>query len=185
MSAYLDQVTRQRDEAQQQLRDAESARDGAYRERAHLVAWLAALYPSVLVPAPDVEDDGWQIVYLAVGAHHQFSWHIAPTDTDLFDHVERVNPTDPRAQWDGHTTEQKYEAIRAEPAAIRTAMGLAQQIRTDTARMILDDTIDALLAWIGGSPTRALLLRLACRARIHNRICWGNPACPRYGRRKR
>nr|BFD90701.1 hypothetical protein KitaXyl93_20610 [Kitasatospora sp. Xyl93] len=115
MSAYLDQLTRQRDEALQQLRDTERARDGAYRERAHLVAWLAALYPAVLVPAPDVEEDGWCIAYLRVG-DHQLSWHIAPTDAGLFDHVERVSLDDARAQWDGHTTEQKYETIRLLPA---------------------------------------------------------------------
>lgn len=88
----------------------EAERDGAYRERAHLVAWLAALHPAVIAPAPDVDEDGWQILYLRIGGK-QASWHIAPRDADLFDHVGHVPINDRRAQWDGHTTEEKYAHI--------------------------------------------------------------------------
>lgn len=49
-----------------------------YRERAHLVAHLAALYPSAIV-------------------------------LDLFPHVERVASN--VAEWDGHSTEQKYRRL--------------------------------------------------------------------------
>ncbi|MGW4802985.1 hypothetical protein [Kitasatospora sp. NPDC004272] len=31
----------------------------------------------------------------------------------------------------------------------------------------------------------ALPRRLTCRARLHNKTCRGNPACPQHGRRKR
>src|ERR1041385_9259863 len=85
-------------------------RDGAYRERAHLLALLAALHPSVIAPAPDVDEDGWQILYLTSGGT-QASWHMAPRDADLCAHVEHVPADDRRAQWDGHTTEQKYTHI--------------------------------------------------------------------------
>lgn len=85
-------------------------RDGAYRERAQLLALLAALHPSVIAPAPDVDEDGWQILYLHIGGK-QASWHIAPRDADLYVHVEHVPVDDRRAQWDGHTTEGKYEHI--------------------------------------------------------------------------
>ncbi|MDX3069874.1 hypothetical protein PV518_48505 [Streptomyces sp. ND04-05B] len=90
---------------------AEAERDGAYRERAHLLAWLAVRHEAVLAPAPDVEEPGWQILYLYATAW-QMSWHISPRDAELFDHVERVAADHPRAQWDGHTTEQKYAHIR-------------------------------------------------------------------------
>lgn len=94
------------------MTDIEAERDTAYRERAHLLAWLAFLYPSVVAPAPDIEDPGWQVLYLTAGGN-QMSWHIAPADTALFDHVEHVTDDDPRAQWDGHSTEEKYWRIRA------------------------------------------------------------------------
>lgn len=88
-------------------------RDGAYRERAQLLAWLAALHPStaVITASPDVDEDGWQLLYLVAGGW-QMSWHVHPRDADLFKHVTVVDVTDPRAQWDGHGTEQKYERIR-------------------------------------------------------------------------
>jgi hypothetical protein len=85
--------------------------DTAHRERAHLVAWLAALHPAVITEAPDVDEPGWQIVYITADGS-QCSWHIAPRDAELFEHVERVQADDPRAQWDGHTTDQKYTRIR-------------------------------------------------------------------------
>jgi hypothetical protein len=88
-----------------------TALDSAYRERAHLVALLAALYPAVIAPAPDVDEPGWQIVYVDASGW-QLSWHIAPSDADLFQHVPRVTNGHPQAQWDGHTTEQKYDRIR-------------------------------------------------------------------------
>ncbi|WP_043256139.1 hypothetical protein [Streptomyces sp. Tu6071] len=82
-----------------------------YRERARLLALLAAMTPgAVLAPAPDVEEPGWQILFLTIGGQ-QCSWHISPADADLFAHVEHVPADEPRAQWDGHTTEEKYERI--------------------------------------------------------------------------
>jgi hypothetical protein len=99
------------------LNGAETERDQAYRERAQLLAWLAALHPAVITPAPDIDEPGWQILYLTAGSS-QMSWHIAPTDTELFADVEHVDPDDPRAQWDGHTTGQKYERIRQRVEAL-------------------------------------------------------------------
>lgn len=84
--------------------------DAAYRERAQLLALLAALHPSVIAPAPDVDEPGWQILYLRIGGK-QASWHIAPQDAQLYAHVEHVPVDDSRAQWDGHTTEEKYANI--------------------------------------------------------------------------
>jgi len=91
---------------------AELERDGAYRERAHLVALLAAMTPgAVIAPALDVDEPGWQIAYLTIGGR-QCSWHISPRDVEFFAHVEHVQADDLRAQWDGHTTDEKYEHIQ-------------------------------------------------------------------------
>lgn len=95
-----------------ELEDRTKERDGAYRERAQLLAWLAALHPAttVITQSPDVDEDGWQLLYLVAGGW-QMSWHIHPRDAELFRHVTVVDVTDPRAQWDGHGTVQKYERI--------------------------------------------------------------------------
>ncbi|MEV5592200.1 hypothetical protein [Streptomyces sp. NPDC052496] len=105
------------EDAHHHAEQAKAERDGAYRERAQLLAWLATAHPAVLAPAPDVDEPGWQILYLDAPCG-QLSWHIAPRDAELFGHVERVPADDPRAQWDEHTTEEKYQRIRA---AISTA----------------------------------------------------------------
>jgi hypothetical protein len=42
----------------------------------------------------------------------QLTWHISPTDLDLFGHVKKVTPTDPFVQWDGHSTTEKYRRIQ-------------------------------------------------------------------------
>ncbi|MEE4540970.1 hypothetical protein V2S66_03180 [Streptomyces sp. V4-01] len=104
---------------------AEAERDGAYRERAHLLAWLAALHPAVRTLAPDTAEPGWQILYLNPVTGGQMSWHIAPRDVELFDHVEYVpaGSGDQRALWDGHTTEAKYERIAALTADLAQRCG--------------------------------------------------------------
>lgn len=110
-------------------------RDGAYRERAHLVALLAAMTDgAVIAYATDVDEPGWQIVYLTIGAR-QCSWHISPRDADLFAHVERVDIADPRAQWDGHTTEAKYAWIAEQASEWAQQCGPAcSEQHTETGR---------------------------------------------------
>ncbi|MFF9123194.1 hypothetical protein ACF09J_07830 [Streptomyces sp. NPDC014889] len=103
----------------------QAERDGAYRERAHLVALLAAMTDgAVIAPAPDVDEPGWQIAYLTIGGR-QAAWHISPRDADLVAHIEPVEPDDPRAQWDGHTTQEKYAHIAAVTAELSQQCGPA------------------------------------------------------------
>ncbi|MEU8723548.1 hypothetical protein [Streptomyces antimycoticus] len=92
---------------------AEAERDQAYAERAALLAWISALHPAnaVIAPAEDIDEPGWSLLYLLISGW-QMSWHIHPRDALLFAHVEQVEPTDPRAQWDGHSTAEKYERIQ-------------------------------------------------------------------------
>ena len=101
---------------------AEAERDRAYRERAHLVALLAAMTDTaVLAPADDVDEPGWAILYLTLDGR-QASWHISPNDGDLFDHVPVVTgPEHPGARWDGHTTEEKYRRIAEYTAQLAKA----------------------------------------------------------------
>ncbi|MGY6019559.1 hypothetical protein [Streptomyces spinosirectus] len=114
MAQYLDHtgIAQKLLDQQSEINTLTAERDGAYRERAHLLALLATLTDAVLAYARDVDEPGWQILYLNIGGR-QCSWHIAPRDADLFAHVERVPIEDPRAQWDGHTTEAKYAHIAA------------------------------------------------------------------------
>ncbi len=98
------------------VEEHEAALGGALRQRNHLAAWLAALHPSVLAPAPDA-GEGWHRLFLRAGGW-QFTWHIPPADLALFDHVQRVPAGDARARWDGHTTDQMYLRIRTHTAVL-------------------------------------------------------------------
>lgn len=81
--------------------------DSVYRERSHLVALLASMYPST-IGYHDPQEPDWAVVtvWLPTG---QVSWHVAPDDMDLFGHVRQTDVSD----WDGHTTEEKYGRIDA------------------------------------------------------------------------
>lgn len=71
-----------------------------YRERVHLLAVLAALYPSVLLDtAPDLPEYALLVVHAPAG---RMTWHIARRDVDLLRPVtERADPGHPLARWDG------------------------------------------------------------------------------------
>lgn len=92
----------------ERITSIEAERDRAYRERAHLVAHLASLYPSH-IGYTDPESPDWAVIIVQSPAG-QLSWHIAPGDMELFEHVPRSFPGAPG--WDGHTTGQKYERLR-------------------------------------------------------------------------
>lgn len=92
----------------QQLDELHDALDGAYRERAHLVALLAALHPAHIGYTDPTAID-WLVVTIETPTG-QMSWHIAERDRDLFEHVQLV-PAEHNV-WDGHTTEQKYARMR-------------------------------------------------------------------------
>lgn len=83
-----------------------------YRERAHLIAWLAAMWPSMIYDAsglPGFEDE-WPIIYLYTPAG-QMSWHLSRRDLDLFPHVDTNLHLPPQGHWDGHDTAEKYRRV--------------------------------------------------------------------------
>ncbi|HEY9261875.1 hypothetical protein, partial [Chitinophaga sp.] len=59
--------------------------NNVYRERAHLVSHLAAIYESSL--GTDPQDPDWPVVYIKLPTG-QVSWHISPDDMDLFTDVK-------------------------------------------------------------------------------------------------
>ena len=95
------------DEAADRIEKLEAARDGAYTERNRLVAFLASIYPSgVKRTAIPGWDEAWHnCVYidLPVG---QASWHYHNDEAHLFAHLPPYE-----SEWDGHTTEEKYERL--------------------------------------------------------------------------
>lgn len=81
--------------------------DTAYRERNMLVAYLSKLYPSgVKKTVIEGWDECWHnCVYIDLPTG-QASWHFHDNDKDLFDHL-----TEYPFEWNGHTTEEKYNSM--------------------------------------------------------------------------
>jgi hypothetical protein len=96
-----------REEAADHIEALEAARDGAYTERNRLVAFLASIYSSgvkkTAIPGWDESWHGCVYIDLPVG---QASWHFHDSEAHLFAHLPPYE-----GEWDGHTTEEKYERI--------------------------------------------------------------------------
>jgi len=89
-----------------------------YRERHHVIAHLAAAYPSVMMLNADPEEPDWPVLFVTLPTG-QVSWHIAPRDMDLFRHV-RVGS----AEWDGHDVEEKYRRLDEHTRVLAASGGL-------------------------------------------------------------
>lgn len=85
-----------------------------YRERSHLVAHLAAIYPSCV--GVDEREPEWPVIYILLPSGDQVSWHVSSADMDLFAHVKEG-----QMQWDGHDTEEKYRRLDRYTRAIAGA----------------------------------------------------------------
>jgi hypothetical protein len=88
--------------------DLDAALRVPYRERAQLVALLAAVYPSH-IGYTDPNEPDWAVAIVETPAG-QLSRHISRDDMDLFEHV--LISTSEDRPWDGHSTEQKYQRVR-------------------------------------------------------------------------
>lgn len=108
-----------------ELGDMEDQRNAVYRERAHLVALLAAEDPSH-IGRNDPNAPDWAVLTVELPTG-QACWHIAAADMDLFAHVQ---PTPNYARgWDGHTTEEKYQRIREHTTARAAAPAILDSLR--------------------------------------------------------
>lgn len=96
----LQRVTAERDSQKTQ-------KDAAYLERNKLVALLASLFPSGIAKTAieDWSEDWHGCVYVDLPGF-QASWHYHDSHAHLFEHLPPY-----RGEWDGHTTEEKYEKI--------------------------------------------------------------------------
>lgn len=158
MAQYIDhtRVAQKLLDQQGDISRLETERDGAYRERAHLVALLASLHPSHIGHTDPAAPD-WAVVVVETPAG-QLSWHIAPRDMDLFTHVR---PTDRVCRgWDGHTTDEKYERVRqlTATAGCPSDRALAAEAAINRVRAVLDgadryDDMDIVRAALDEQPT--------------------------------
>ena len=81
--------------------------DNVYRERNTLVALLARVFPSgIKKTVIEGWDPEWHNCCYIDFPWGQASWHYHDHDADLFAGLPAYN-----GEWDGHTTQEKYDAI--------------------------------------------------------------------------
>ncbi|MEW2049740.1 hypothetical protein [Streptomyces sp. NPDC005476] len=82
-------------------------------ERAHLLAWLAALHPSsaLITPAADSAPGGTHVLRLVAG-ERQLSWRLPPADLPLFAHVPFAEPAPVFPRQDDHRILDQSAHIR-------------------------------------------------------------------------
>ena len=95
----------------EKLLEAQQALMNVYSERSELVALLSRLWPSHLAI-----DDEVGTAYTVVCVHTpngQAAWHINwKNERHLFPHLDEKEAHN---DWDGHSTEQKYDRLRNLP----------------------------------------------------------------------
>ena len=95
------------DEAICALEEMTSRKNAAYRERNRVVAALAHCFPSGIrkTSIQGWSDDWHNCVYIDLPSG-QVSWHYHDSEVGLFKDLPPYEK-----EWDGHTTEQKYERL--------------------------------------------------------------------------
>jgi hypothetical protein len=91
----------------EELAQVTESKNRAYGERNALVATLARMYPSGLqtTDIPGWHPDWHNCVYIDT-PQGRMSWHYLARDAHLFAGLPRYEK-----EWDGHTTEEKYERL--------------------------------------------------------------------------
>lgn len=91
----------------------------AYKERNALVALLSKMFPSALGKHDETDelwDDAWRNIVFIDLPDGQCSWHIHDTELPNFAHLIPPPGVAFPINWDGHTTEEKYERVAAATA---------------------------------------------------------------------
>lgn len=115
-----------------------------YRERAHLLALLAAFFgPGVAhIGNADPQEPDWPVLTLELPTG-QASWHIAPDDVELFGHVRATTLGD--RPWDGHSTDAKYGRVahlaRALGAGHDAVVAVLSEQALDCGRCVTEDGV--------------------------------------------
>lgn len=125
------------EDARAQLAEVTAERNKAYRERAELVAFVVACYPSEI---RDTAED-WPVVFVDT-PRGQLSWHLSRDDLDLFGHVPQMAAS-AEEKWDGHTTEQKYDRLNGLATNRKTGIAGENARYADMLHRIANGTVPA------------------------------------------
>lgn len=95
------------DIARRAIAEEREAKDAAYKERNQLVALLSTCFPAGKAKtAIEGWDEAWHGCVYIDFPWGQASWHYHDSDAWMFEHLPQY-----LGEWDGHTTQEKYDAI--------------------------------------------------------------------------
>lgn len=135
-------------QASEALLATEAQKDAAYLERNQLVAALSKVFPAGIarttIEGWDSEWHNCVFIDLPTG---QASWHYHDSQAHLFAHLSPY-----WGEWDGHTTEQKYERLAAmanaangqHVAECRIVIDAPNRITAESVSRDLQDMVAAL-----------------------------------------
>lgn len=93
------------------------SKDNAYWERMQLVAFLSHLYEAHLCRHPDEDktwEDDWRWIVCIHTPAGQMTWHMHDSHLEYFGHLAKKSEAMGNDNhWDGHTTEEKYDRLKA------------------------------------------------------------------------
>lgn len=108
-----------------------AALNAVYAERNALVCALSKVWPSHLALHPD--DPEWERDWMHIVCIHapcgQLTWHIHDSEVPQYEHLE-IKPAD----WDGHSTEEKYRRL----AALHACRGCGKALILPANQVIAD-----------------------------------------------
>lgn len=86
--------------------------NSVYKERNDLVCVLSKIFPAWLGKHDGEDwDDEWRNIVYIETPNGQASWHIKDRELENFSHLT----LDDTKSYDGHSTEEKYDRLRALP----------------------------------------------------------------------
>lgn len=98
---------------QKKLEELAHERDATYLERNRLVCFLSKIFPSyrgLHETTNSKWDKQWMNIIYIETPKGQLSWHIHQSLLPMFEHLE-LRGTMLGPNWDGHTTEEKYQRL--------------------------------------------------------------------------
>jgi hypothetical protein len=122
-----------------------ASKNRAYLERNRLVAALSRILPAHLMqhPPDPIWEGDWRWIVCIEGPTGQMTWHLHDSHLPLFMHLkEKPN------NWDGHTTEEKYERL-----AKFNAETLVKGVYDEVARVMKEVGLVDLFAFL--KPSRS------------------------------
>ena len=126
------------------IEEIKKAKDVAYWERNQLVLLLTKVFPSYLGKHSEADkewENDWRNIVFVNSLQGQLSWHIHDSELEYFKDLPTAkqvafykNIDIKTLEWDGHTTEDKYNRLR-NCTGLHRVVSLVPSLEIETAKV--------------------------------------------------